>query len=151
MKEVKFLMKRDANAGKIDFVDIASPSYSAEANLGITFHQAMERIHAILPDGTIVQDIEVFRRLYEAVGLGWVYAITKYKVVENVGNVVYHLWAKYRTQMTGREALEVILQRRQAEAAGLGDAGSLCREDGHGNISCKLPVASGTAAKPAQL
>jgi hypothetical protein len=37
----------------------------------------MERIHAILPDGTIVKDIEVFRRLYEAVGLGWVYAVTK--------------------------------------------------------------------------
>ena len=32
----------------------------------------MERIHAVLPDGRVVKDVEVFRRLYEAVGLGWV-------------------------------------------------------------------------------
>ena len=37
----------------------------------------MERIHAIQADGRIVQDVEVFRLLYEAVGLGWVYAVTK--------------------------------------------------------------------------
>jgi hypothetical protein len=39
--------------------------------------QAMERIHAITADGRIVRDVEVFRLLYEAVGLGWVYAVTK--------------------------------------------------------------------------
>lgn len=37
----------------------------------------MGNIHAILPDGKVVTNVEVFRRLYEAVGLGWVYAITK--------------------------------------------------------------------------
>lgn len=37
----------------------------------------MGTIHAILPDGEVVKNVEVFRRLYEAVGLGWIYAITK--------------------------------------------------------------------------
>eukprot|EP00775_Hariotina_reticulata_P006325 gene6325-6560_t len=141
MKEVKFLMKRDADAGKIDFVDIAAPSYQPSDNAGITFEQAMERIHAILPDGTVVKDIEVFRRLYEAVGLGWVYAVTKYKPVEAAGNAVYNVWAKYRTQITGREALEVILARHRAEQEGRGNAGSLCR-DADGNLTaaaCELP------------
>ena len=32
----------------------------------------MGKIHAILPNGEVVTNIEVFRRLYEAVGLGWV-------------------------------------------------------------------------------
>jgi hypothetical protein len=39
MKEVNFLRKRDAAAGKIEFVDIAEPSYRAEDNAGITFQQ----------------------------------------------------------------------------------------------------------------
>lgn len=31
-------------------------------------------------------DVEVFRRLYEEVGLGWVYAITKNKTAEGLAN-----------------------------------------------------------------
>lgn len=58
-----------AGKNKIDFVDISSPTYSAADNAGISYEQAMGRIHAILPDGKIVTDVEVFRRLYEAVGL----------------------------------------------------------------------------------
>jgi hypothetical protein len=54
----------------------------------------MERIHALLPDGTIVRDVEVFRLLYEAVGLGWVYAITKQPAVLNAANGLYGVWAK---------------------------------------------------------
>uniref|UniRef100_A0A383VJS5 Thiol-disulfide oxidoreductase DCC n=1 Tax=Tetradesmus obliquus TaxID=3088 RepID=A0A383VJS5_TETOB len=215
MKEVKFLQGRDAAAGKIDFVDIAEPSYSPEDNAGITFQAAMERIHAILPDGTIVKDIEVFRRLYEAVGvygsagdalarpgqhchlrhiasaahvatlplaqcdaaaaaavrrkahpihhsvllffyvgagqvggmerLGWVYAITKNKAVEDAGNAVYNVWAKYRTQITGREALDVILARHRAEQEGR--TGSLCRDsDGNVTAACDLPGASSSSS-----
>lgn len=33
-------------------------------------------IHAVLPDGSTVKGVEVFRRVYEAIGLGWVYAGT---------------------------------------------------------------------------
>jgi len=39
MKEVNFLRKRDSAAGRIDFVDIAEPSYRADDNAGITFEQ----------------------------------------------------------------------------------------------------------------
>lgn len=98
----------------------------------------MERIHAILPDGAVIKDVEVFRRLYEAVNLGWVYSITKNKAVEDAANVVYGFWAKYRTQITGREALEVILQRHRAQ-----NAGSLCRTtDGSTaeDAACQLPA-----------
>ena len=48
------LMRRDAGANRIAFVDVAAPNYSPEANAGISFEAAMERIHAVLPDGTIV-------------------------------------------------------------------------------------------------
>ena len=162
MREVEMLMRRDAGANRIAFVDVAAPDYSPEANAGINFEAAMERIHAVLPDGTVVTgewggvgwrgvgvgwrgwgwglaragrrqgppepragahrrsaeclahpparppwslpdlqqtcphapcpspaaaaDVEVFRRLYEEVGLGWVYAVTKYKPVEALAN-----------------------------------------------------------------
>jgi predicted DCC family thiol-disulfide oxidoreductase YuxK len=86
MREVEMLQRRDAGKGAIDFVDIASPGYSADDNFGVTYEQAMRRIHALLPDGTVVTDVEVFRRLYEAVGLGWIYSVTKNKAVEAFAN-----------------------------------------------------------------
>lgn len=50
---------------------------------------------------------------------------------------------RYRTQITGREALGVILQRRAAETAGRGDAGSLCSEDPvTGAMACEVPAAA---------
>ncbi len=39
--------------------------------------QAMKKIHAITNEGRIVTGVEVFRLLYEEVGLGFVFAITK--------------------------------------------------------------------------
>lgn len=47
------------------------------------------------------------------------------------------MWAKYRTQLTGREALGAILERRRAEAAGAGDKGSLCADDA---AACEVPA-----------
>lgn len=115
MKEVNFLKQRDEGKDKIQFVDISTDDYSPEDNYGITFEQAMEKIHAVLPDGRIIVGVEVFRRLYEAVGLGWVYAITSVEPVGKAAEAVYNYWAKYRTQITGREALAVILSRRSKQ------------------------------------
>ncbi|KAF8072696.1 hypothetical protein HT031_000356 [Scenedesmus sp. PABB004] len=141
MKEVNFLRARDAARGAIDFVDIAAPGYDAAAHAGITYAQAMERIHAILPDGTIVRDVEVFRRLYDAVGLGWVYGATKNEAVLAAANAAYSVWARWRTQLTGRDALGAILARHAAaQQAGGAMQGSLCRDtDGTATGACELP------------
>jgi hypothetical protein len=54
---------------------------------------------------------------------------------------VYNVWAKYRTQITGREALDVILARHKAEQEG--KTGSLCRDaDGNVTAACDLPAGS---------
>ncbi|CAK9177324.1 unnamed protein product [Ilex paraguariensis] len=73
--------------------------YDGECSL--CMREVMGRIHAILSDGAVVKNVEAFRKLYEAVGLGWVYAITKYKPVATIADVVYGVWAKYRLQITG--------------------------------------------------
>lgn len=111
MREVNMLRNRDN--GNICFVDIASSDYEPAENLDISFEQAMERIHVIYPDGKIVTDIQAFKALYEQVGLGWVYAVTKFPIIENALNKVYSVWAKYRLPITGRPDLEVILQEKK--------------------------------------
>eukprot|EP00898_Chlorokybus_atmophyticus_P003328 jgi/Chlat1/3997/Chrsp26S03987 len=114
MREVDMLRRRDAPHGRIAFVDISTADYDPAQNAGIDFETAMGKgitvtlrfvcaqIHAIKRDGTVITNVEVFRSLYELVGLGWVYAITKNKVVGDFAESVYSLWAKYRMQVTGK-------------------------------------------------
>ncbi|PAN40649.1 hypothetical protein PAHAL_7G330800 [Panicum hallii] len=114
MREVNMLRERNKSYGAIKFVDISSKDYSPDDNQGLDYETAMGRIHAILSDGTIVTDVEAFRRLYEEVGLGWVYAVTKYEPVATMANAVYGVWAKYRMPITGRPPLEEIMASRKA-------------------------------------
>ncbi|KAK9119620.1 hypothetical protein Scep_017713 [Stephania cephalantha] len=113
MREVNMLRERNKLYGAIKFVDISSDEYSPEENQGLDYETVMGRIHAILSDGTVVTDVEAFRRLYEEVGLGWVYAVTKYEPIATIVNAVYALWAKYRLQITGRPPLEEVLEARR--------------------------------------
>lgn len=107
------LQKRDEKKGSICFVDVSDPAYDPKENADISFEQAMERIHAIFPDGKVITDVEVFRVLYEQVGLGWIYAVTRIPAVEAVANMVYNVWAKYRLPLTGRSDLQVILDTKK--------------------------------------
>lgn len=116
MREVNMLRERNKAYGTIKFVDISADNYLAEENFGIDFATAMARIHAILPDGTILQDIAAFQRLYEEVGLGWVYSFTKIKPVARIADAVYSVWAKYRLPITGRPPLIEILEARRSKA-----------------------------------
>uniref|UniRef100_A0A7S2SYR9 Thiol-disulfide oxidoreductase DCC n=2 Tax=Chloropicon primus TaxID=1764295 RepID=A0A7S2SYR9_9CHLO len=112
MREVNMLRRRDEQSNKIDFVDIASAEYDPRDNQGITFEEAMGKIHAITNEGEVVTNVEVFRRLYDLVGLGWVFAITKTEPFGTIVDKVYDVWAAYRLPITGREDLEVILAKR---------------------------------------
>ena len=48
--------------------------------------QAMGSIHGILPGGKIITNVDVFRKLYEVVGLGWVYSITRLGPINKLAN-----------------------------------------------------------------
>jgi predicted DCC family thiol-disulfide oxidoreductase YuxK len=127
LREVNFLQKKDALRGKVAFVDIAADDYNPEENAGIDFETAMGRIHGILPDGTVIKNVEVFRRVYEALGMGWVYAITKLPVLGALANFIYGIWADLRLRLTGRPSLETVIKQRQ-ERLGCDDEGR-CRVD----------------------
>jgi len=112
LREVNFLQKRDAGRGLITFVDISDFNYRPEDHGGISFETAMERIHGLLPDGTIIQNLEVFYQIYQVLGLGWIYAPTRWPLIGPVMNALYGIWANWRLKLTGRPNLTTLVQQR---------------------------------------
>jgi predicted DCC family thiol-disulfide oxidoreductase YuxK len=117
LREVNFLKKRDAGRGLVMFVDITDDDYRAEDHGGVDFETAMGRIHAVLTDGTVVQNVEVFRRVYEILGMGWIYAATRWPIVGSMVDTLYALWADQRLSLTGRPNLATIVADRQQRLA----------------------------------
>ncbi|KAG5192631.1 hypothetical protein JKP88DRAFT_204080 [Tribonema minus] len=121
LHEIKFLEKRDIN-GNIKFTDLAAPDYneSSPENGKIDYEAGMKVIHAVMKDGEVVQGIEVFRRVYNAIGLGWVYACTSWPVIGPVVDWLYDIWARFRLQLTGRPALAQVVKERAERLAASG-------------------------------
>jgi predicted DCC family thiol-disulfide oxidoreductase YuxK len=116
-REVTFLERRDrqrhADQTTLAFVDIDRPDYDPQAHQGITYREAMGRIHGVEANGTVLQDLAVFRRAYEQVGLGWLYAPTRWPVVGPLAEGAYGLWARLRLAITGRPSLGQLCAERE--------------------------------------
>ncbi|MEL6382036.1 MAG: DUF393 domain-containing protein [Cyanobacteria bacterium J06626_18] len=117
LREVNFLQKKDAGRGLVDFVDIADDGYSPAANGGVDFATAMGRIHAVLPDGTVIKNVEVFRRIYSILGIGWMYAPTRWPLIGPLVDKLYDIWADWRLQVTGRPSLQTVIAQREERLA----------------------------------
>ncbi|NEO27769.1 MAG: hypothetical protein F6K03_13000 [Kamptonema sp. SIO4C4] len=65
----------------------------------------------------VPRDLEVFRRVYEILGMGWVYAATRVPVLGTIADKFYQIWAKLRLQLTGRPDLETIIAQREERLA----------------------------------
>ena len=113
LREVNFLSKKDAGRGLVKFVDIADDRYNPQENGNIDYETAMGRIHAILSDGSVIKNVEVFRRVYEILGIGWIYAPTKLPVIGFIVDRLYDIWANLRLFLTGRPSLKKILSDRR--------------------------------------
>lgn len=119
LREVAVLKRRDQRlqpgAPRLAFVDIDALDYNPAAHGGITYREAMGRIHGLRADGTVLRDVEVFREAYRLVGLGWLYAPTAWPLLRPVVDGAYGLWARWRLPMTGRPELDQLCRCR-AEA-----------------------------------
>lgn len=102
-REVALLRRLDRGRGRLGHVDIAAPGFDAAA-YGTDWATLMGRIHGALPDGTLVEGVEVFRRSYAAVGLGWLLAWTRWPGLRRVADAGYRWFARNRLRWTGREA-----------------------------------------------
>lgn len=102
-REIRFLERRDAGRGRIQFEDIADPAFDP-TEYGLEMRDLMARIHAILPNGTVLEGLEVFRQVYTAVGLGWLLAPTRWPGLRRVADLGYRIFAANRLRLTGRAA-----------------------------------------------
>ena len=96
MREIQMLRRKDRKQ-RIRFTDIADRGFDA-ATIGIPWATLMDRIHGRLPDGTLVEGVEVFRRLYAAVGFNSVVAATRLPLVAPLLELSYRLFAKKQAQ-----------------------------------------------------
>lgn len=113
VREVNFLQKQDRDRGLVVFVDIADDDYNPAENGGIDFATAMGRIHAVLPDGSVIKNVEVFRQVYNILGIGWIYAATGWPIIGPLVDLLYGIWADWRLTLTGRPNIEILIAERE--------------------------------------
>jgi predicted DCC family thiol-disulfide oxidoreductase YuxK len=100
VREIRMLQRLDRR-GRIRFTDIAAADFEVQG-IGRTWDELMERIHGRLPNGELVEGVEVFRQLYGAVGFGPLVALTRLPIVRHLLDAAYVLFAKNRLRLTGR-------------------------------------------------
>ena len=126
VREVRWLGRRDGalhgEEPRLAFVDIDQPGYDPAAHAGVTYRQAMGRIHAIAADGSVLQDLAVFRAAYRLIGLGWLYAPTGWPLLGPLAEGLYRLWAERRLWLTRRPDLDTLCSCRSASGACLASA-----------------------------
>jgi len=118
MKQVEFLTKRmDENpeyAGLVRLTNLADPDYDPTECGGVAFEDGMRHIHAVTRGGEVVTGMDVFRRVYAAIGMEWVYTLTKLPFMGHTFDWLYDVWAEHRLHLTGHEdVIEKVRQHQQ--------------------------------------
>lgn len=93
--------RMDRGRGRLIIEDIAAESFDP-ARYGLTMEAVMGAIHGVLPDGRVVAGMEVFRRAYGVLGLGWLLRWTAWWPFRPVVDRFYRWFARNRMWLTGR-------------------------------------------------
>lgn len=97
-REMGFLRNRD-RARRIEFVDIAAAGFDP-GRFGLSMPQVIGAMHAVLPDGRVIVGVEVFRRAYALVGLGWLLRWTAWPLLRPVADFGYRIFARVRPRFS---------------------------------------------------
>jgi predicted DCC family thiol-disulfide oxidoreductase YuxK len=138
--EMEWLRRRDREVvnravPKIRLTDLESPTFDASdpANGGVDYVKGMKSMTAITADGKVIQGIPVFRLAYEQVGLGWLFRITQWPVMNTVFDFGYDVFAKYRTLLTRGTKLDTLIQvyeeKKALEAKKRSDSCEICEKN----------------------
>lgn len=100
LREVRVLRRLDRR-GRIRFTDIDTPGFQPPPS-GPAWENLMARIHARGPDGSWIDGVEVFRRLYAAVGFGPLVAVSRWPGISRLLDWGYAIFARNRTRWFGR-------------------------------------------------
>jgi predicted DCC family thiol-disulfide oxidoreductase YuxK len=100
LREINLLRRWDRH-GRIRFTDIDAPDFAA-AQVGKTYEELMSEMQARLPDGTWLRGVEVFRRMYAAVGFSPLVWLSRLPGVSQTLDWGYSVFARNRLRLTGR-------------------------------------------------
>lgn len=98
-REIALLRRMDRH-GRLALTDIAAPGFRPPP--GVDHATLMARIHARRGDGPLIEGVEVFRRAYQALGLGPLVALTRLPGVRHGLDRAYDWFARNRLRLTGR-------------------------------------------------
>ncbi len=101
-REGRLLKRLDGGRGRIDLEDISDPAFDA-SRYGVDPADLEAKLHGVLPDGTLVQGVEVLARAYEAVDWGWLAAPARWPGTRWLLDRAYLWFARNRLRLTGRE------------------------------------------------
>jgi predicted DCC family thiol-disulfide oxidoreductase YuxK len=65
----------------------------------------------------VLRDVAVFRRAYGLIGLGWLYAPTRWPLLGPAIDGLYGIWAALRLRLTGRPSLDQLCDLRSGRCA----------------------------------
>ena len=95
------LMKWLDRRRRLEFCDFSSQEYNA-ASSGFAAEDLGTVIHARWSEGSIITGVEVFRAMWEAVGLGFLARLSRLSLVEPLVLTAYAWFARNRLRLTGR-------------------------------------------------
>lgn len=98
--EIEMLRRWDRKE-RIQFTNITAAGFDPTP-WGVQLDDLMADIHGRLPDGSWIRGVEVFRRLYSAVGFGSLVAVSRWPGVRHRLDLGYRLFARHRLRLTGR-------------------------------------------------
>ncbi|MDZ4820881.1 MAG: DUF393 domain-containing protein [Planctomycetota bacterium] len=112
LREIKLLRRWDRK-GSIRFTDIDSPTFDGEA-VGKSYKDLMAQMHGRLPAGEWIQGVEVFRRMYAAVGFRRLVAVSRLPLISQILQLGYLVFAWNRLRLTGRCTAQTCSTKRGA-------------------------------------
>jgi predicted DCC family thiol-disulfide oxidoreductase YuxK len=98
---MRFLSRLDRGRNRLVTEDITAAGFEPN-QYGVTMQELMGQIHGVHPDGSLVKGMEVIRRAYDAVGLGWLLAPTNWPILKSISDIAYAWFARNRLRLTGR-------------------------------------------------
>jgi predicted DCC family thiol-disulfide oxidoreductase YuxK len=96
--EIDMLKRKDVNQA-IEFTDITRPDFDP-GPFGLTMDQLVGSIHGLNASGQIVSGMELFRQVYRALGMGWVWGWTAWPGVRNLADAGYSVFARIRPRFS---------------------------------------------------
>ena len=94
------LIKRLDRKRQLAFCDFSCPDYDA-VSIGFAPSELGRVIHARWADGSVITGVDVFRAMWEAVGLGLLAKLSRLTFVEPLVLKAYAWFARNRLQLTG--------------------------------------------------